>query len=657
MLHDYTQVTVQSIEAVTAAAIREAEATVASIVGQTGDRTFENTLLPLDEANATLWVAYGQGGFMARVHVDADVREAGQKAEESIEKWQVELPFRDDLYAAVLAYADTDDAHALEGERARDIEYWLRDFRRAGHELSPEDRAEVLRLRGRLVELGVAFQRNVDDFQDGLELTHGDLAGLDAAYIDRLRPGSAVGTYRVSLEYPELFPFLEASERRDLRETLIRKDLNKAREENRPLLAEALRLRRRIAELLGFPSWAAYAMEVRMAKVPEAVDRFYDELIEPLTQKSRTELRALGELLRADTGDDRVQVWDWRFYDNQQRRRDYGIDQAEVSGYLPLDRVLRGMLDLTGDVFGLDYRRVEDTKAWHPDVIVYQVLDRSSGRLLAHCYLDLFPREGKFSHAAAWILVAGQEVPGQERQPAVSAIVANFTKPSADAPSLLRHNEVLTLFHEFGHVLHQCLTRTELTRFAGTQTETDFVEAPSQIMEHWTWNAQVLGQFARHHRTGEPIPAELVERLVAARDLNIALRTLRQAYFGFLDLALHGPEQERDLDAIYGEAWSVTGLPLPEDTFDPASFAHVMGGYDAGYYGYLWSNVYGDDMFSRFEEEGVMSPIVGAAYRQQILERGGSRDAADLLRAFLGREPSDRAFLRRLGIEAAVGTA
>lgn len=634
-------------------ALAEAETVVAGVVAQTAERTFANTLGPLDDASGLLAGAYGRGGFMARVHPDPAVRAAGRAAEERIEKWQVELVFRDDLFRAINDYATTDDARALQGERGRALEHWLRDLRRAGHALGPDERAEVLRLRSRLVELATAFQRNVDDAHDGLELTREDLVGLDESYVERLRPGAVDGTYRVSLDYPELFPFLERSERRDLREALLRQDFNKARTENTPVLEEALTLRRRIARLLGYPSWAAYAIEVRMARTPEAVDSFYQELVGPLTVKAADELRALGAALRDDTGTSQLQVWDWRFYDDKRRRTEFGVDQAEVAAHFPLERVLQGMFDLTGDVFGLDYRRVDDASPWHPDVMTFQILDRATGRSLAHCYLDLFPRDGKFGHAAAWILQAGREPRGGERVPAVSAVVANFTRPSANGPSLLRHNEALTLFHEFGHVLHQCLTRTELNRFAGTQTETDFVEAPSQIMEHWMWDPDVLTRFARHHRTGEPLPVELVERLVAARDLNVGLRTLRQCYFGYLDLAFHGPEQERDLDVIYRRAWEVTGLPFPEDTFDPASFGHLLGGYDAGYYGYLWSNVYGDDMFSRFEEEGVTSPSVGTAYRREILECGGSRDAIDLLRAFLGREPSNRAFLRRLGIEAA----
>jgi len=216
----------------------------------------------------------------------------------------------------------------------------------------------------------------------------------------------------------------------------------------------------------------------------------------------------------------------------------------------------------------------------------------------------------------------------------------------------LQHSEVLTLFHEFGHILHQVLTRTELGRFSGTGTEGDFVEAPSQIMENWTWRPEVLARFAFHHRTRQPLPAELLEKLTGAQLLNVAISKLRQAGFGLLDMALHGTEPHQDIDRILARCTEVSLFPQQEGTFFPASFGHLLAGYDAGYYGYLWSEVYGDDMWRRFEEEGVTSPAVGREYRREVLERGGSRDAMDTLRAFLGREPDNRAFLRKLGIIA-----
>ena len=255
--------------------------------------------------------------------------------------------------------------------------------------------------------------------------------------------------------------------------------------------------------------------------------------------------------------------------------------------------------------------------------------------------------------------MAGRRLADGTYRTPVSAIVANLTKPTADRPSLLLHDEVVTLFHEFGHILHQTLTQAETVRFSGTSTERDFVEAPSQIMEHWCWRPEVLSRFARHHVTDEPIPADLVSQLVAARDLNVAVLTLRQIQFGVLDMGFHGPRRsedgaradgDRDLDAILRRAERVALFDHVEGTFFPASFGHLLGGYDAGYYGYLWAKVYGDDMFSRFAADGVTDAVVGGAYRQAILERGGSRPATEMLEEFLGRAPNNEAFLVELGL-------
>jgi Zn-dependent oligopeptidase len=384
-------------------------------------------------------------------------------------------------------------------------------------------------------------------------------------------------------------------------------------------------------------------MEVKMAREPEVVEAFYAGLIPPLQSKADAELADL----RGAAGFDDIRSWDFRYLHNTIRRERFGIDQTEVAAYFPLQQVLDGMFEITGEVLGLRYRQLTGVPVWHPDVTVWEIRDAGDDRPLATFYMDLFPREGKFGHAAAFDLITGREEPEGYIDP-VTAIAANFTKPTAAAPSLLKHDEVVTLFHEFGHVLHNSLGHTRLGRFAGFNTEWDFVEAPSQIMEHWCWTPEVLRRFARHHRTGDPIPTEMVERLVAARDLHIALTMLRQVSFGLLDLGFHGPDA-RDLDEVNRETTEITGFPHHPGTFYPAGFGHLFG-YDAGYYGYLWSKVFGDDMFSRFEDGDVLSPAVGMRYRRSVLEPGGSRDADELLRDFLGREPNQDAFLRHIGI-------
>jgi thimet oligopeptidase len=659
MLYDYTAVTAESVASETDAAIARADALVDAAAASVDAPTFDDTLRTLELAAAAVADAYGRGAFMAQVHPEAAVRDAGQEAEERINKWRVALAFREDVYRAVRAYAATDDAQQLTGERTRLLEHWLRDFRRAGQELEPEQRAELERLRNRLVEIEIAFQRNVNEYEDWIEVTRDQLAGLPDDFVERLRAGETPGTYRVSLDYPELNPFLEQARDRSLRETLSRKSWNQAVEANRVLLTEALELRQRVAELLGHPTWAHHAMEVKMAGGPERVQAFYDELVPSLKAAAEREMAEMGRLLEQDGEQGSVQAWDWLYYDTRQSREQYGVDQNEVSEYLPLDGVLDGMFAITGDVFGLDYRRVDDAKAWHPSVQLYEIHDRDSGELLAHFYADLFPREGKYGHAAAFPLVIGRrQADGSYAKP-VTAIVANFTPPSGDRPALLRHGqhgEVETLFHEFGHVLHMSLTKAEFVRFSGAETEWDFVEAPSQIMEHWVWEPEVMQRFARHYRTGEPLPEELARKMAESRYLNVGIRATRQVWLGSMDLALHTSTTVPDMDRVMRDAFTVTGIAYPEDTFYLSGFAHLVGGYDAGYYGYLWAEVIGDDMFGRFASEGILSPEVGRAYRRAVLEPNGSRPADEILLEFLGRPPSNETYLRMRGM-ASEGSA
>ncbi|MEO8247537.1 MAG: M3 family metallopeptidase, partial [Chloroflexota bacterium] len=334
-------------------------------------------------------------------------------------------------------------------------------------------------------------------------------------------------------------------------------------------------------------------------------------------------------------------------------RDEHGVDADEVAEYLPLDHVWQGLFEITGQVLGLDYRKVDDARAWHPDVSLYEIRDRSSGELIAHFYADLFPREGKYSHAAAFPMVAGHRRADGSYQTPVNAIVANLTPPSGGRPSLLRHGprgEIETLFHEFGHILHMSLTRGAYARFSSGETEWDFVEAPSQIMEHWSWQPELIRRISKHHATGEVMPDRLVDALTGSRYINVGMRYARQIFFGTLDLAMHTATDVVDLDDATREAYRVTALPYPADTFFLANFGHLMGGYDAGYYGYLWAEVIGDDMFGRFASEGLLSSEVGGEYRREVLEPNGTRDANEMVRAFLGREPSNEAFRRLRGL-------
>jgi Zn-dependent oligopeptidase len=647
----YSAVTTDKVERGIDAALEEARGILDELVAPTEERTFENTMLPIDRIADVLSKANASYAFMGYVHPEKEVRSAAKTAEEKLESFGVEMVFRDDLNAAVNEYAATAEAAALDGERARFVEFTLRDLRHAGHQLTPEARARVKEKTQRLVELGVRFQENIDEWEDHILVTADELEGLPPSFAEALETDEETGKLKVTLAYPHLIPFVENAKRRDLREELSYKFNTQAVEANRKILEEARELRHEIAEEFGVKSWAHHRLEERMAKDPERVADFYQDLVPPLTKQGESDLSVMGDLLAADVGENQIQTWDWRFYDTQQRRTDYGVDPFEVASYFPLDAVLAGLFDLVQETFGLEFREIAGPDVWHPDVRLFAIHDADSGEELAHFYLDLFPREGKYGHAAEFPLIMSRRMEDGSYQNPVCAMVANFTKPTASAPSLLQHSEVETLFHEFGHVLHQNLGRTELARFAGTSVERDFVEAPSQIMQHWVWRADVLRRFARHHETGEPIPDHLVEQLVAARQLNVAVHQLRQLQYGWWDQAMHGTDVGQDFDTILRDGARLGLMPFHEGTFALASFGHLMGGYDAAYYGYMWSEVFGDDMFSRFEEEGVTNPAVGMAYRREVLERGGSVDADDMLTAFLGREPDNTAFLRKLGID------
>jgi Zn-dependent oligopeptidase len=637
MGYDYTKVTVESVEKETDAGLADADALVAQAVGA-DEVSFEARVRPLELANARLVVAYGRGAFLGHAGVDAAVRDAGNAADERITKWRTALPFREDLYHAVRELAESPAAATLTPEQEHVLMLWMRDFRRAGQALEPANRAELETIRARLVELEVAFNRNIAEYQDGIEVTREELAGTPDDFVERLTAGAQPDTFRVSLDYPELYPFLSYASNRGRRQELYSKHWSRAVDINRPLIEEALRLRQRAAELLGFPTWAHFAIEVKMAETPDAVAAFYDQIVPGLAAIRDRELAVLAERLHRDGHAGEVAAWDWAYYDEQLKRDEFGVDANLVAEYLPMAACLEGMFALTGEVLGLEYRRIPDPKVWHPSVELYEIRDRASGAVIAEFYADWFPREGKFGHAAAFPLVIGHRNPDGSYERPVSAILANFTPPSGDRPSLIQHNELETMFHEFGHILHMSLTKAENVRVSGGETEIDFVEAPSQIMEHWTYAPEVISRFARHYETREPMPAELLEQLVAARYVDIGIKTMFQVFYGQIDLGIHDGQGEQDLDAALRRAYVHTGMPYPDGTFLLSGFGHPMGGYDAGYYGYLWSEVIGDDLFSRFEREGVTSPAVGADYRREILEKNGSRPAAELVHNFLGRD-------------------
>ena len=644
-LPDFAALTPEGVSAACERAIIACDGAVADLVATPEEqRTFANTMGALETATDHVAQAAGQYAFMAYVAEADELRDAARDWEERLEKYLLDLSFREDLYRAISAFAARGES--LGADDARLLEHSLRDYRRNGFALPEGERAKVRALLDQLVTLGVEFQKNISEWDDGIVVPRVALAGLPDAFIESLRTEEVEGEthYRVSLDYPEYFPFMGKAESQELRRELFAKEQVKGGAANVAVLEQALQARQEAASILGYDSWAAYILDIRMAKERERVAEFLADLREQLALKAEADLALMAE---ANGGP--VNIWDWRYCHDQLLQSKYAIDDFAVAEYFPLDACLEGLFDVCRRLLGVRFEAVPEAPVWHEDVQAFDVYEIDGDEAFARFYMDLFPRPNTFGHAAAFTLRAGRRLSDGTYQKPVNAIVANFTKPTPEAPSLLRHSEVDTLFHEFGHILHQTLTRAPHARFSGSSTERDFVEAPSQMLEHWVWDREVLTSFTRHHETGEPLPESLLDAMLAAKTLSSGVTTLRQLYFANLDLAYHSPGFGGDSTAVAKDLHEITAFPYTPGTHFQSGWGHLFG-YDAGYYGYLWSHVFGDDMFTRFEGAGLLNADLGAEYRRKVLERGGSVDGDELVRDFLGREPNSEAFLRGLGL-------
>ncbi len=646
-----------SEESPVAAALQKARYGLEKIVAiPDGRRDFANTVAALDDIIVQLRLDTEFLQFMAYVSPDTDLRDRGHRAEQDVQDFVVELGKREDVYKAIKAYADTNPD--LEGEEKRLLEHTLRDFRRSGMALSESDREKLTTIQKEINKLSLEFEKNIREDDTRVPLTKDELKGMTDEWLET-QPITE-GVYLVGLDYPSFLPVMDYCEVEATRQKVWTLYKRRGGQKNVKLIEKIIELRAQAADLLGYEHPADYETEIKMAKSADNVLKFYEMLRPQLRKKALLDFAEYQHAKREHTGDENatLQPWDQSFYEKRLMRDKYAVDSEKVREYFPLNRVIDGLFSITQSLYGLKYEDVTSEAKergfdlWHEDVRMFEVTDKDSGEVLGEFFIDLHPRPNKYGHAAQWGLHPRKEWGDGRVQKPVAALVCNFTKPTADKPSLLSHDEVETFFHEFGHCLHSLLTEVKYGEFSGTSVARDFVEAPSQMFENWVWDAKVLGTFARHYKTDEAFPDELLQGMLKARHLGSGMKAEHQVYYGMVDMTYHlQPEGKVDTTAIGLALFGEIELydPVPHTHFQ-AAFGHLTG-YQAGYYGYLWSLVYAQDMFQRFRELGMLDPEAGKYYRQKILARGGTMDEIDMVRDYLGREPKMEPFLRHLGLD------
>lgn len=638
-------------------ALANADEQIAVIVAIPDDqRNFDNTVGAIDDLLNELENQTNMNQFLSYVSPDSDIQTAGRMATEKLDAWLIDFGKNEGLYHAVSAYAATNPQ--LEGEQARLLRDAVRDYRRAGMDLSPEARAQLTAIQKQIAKLAQEFDTNILEDETTVLLTREELVGMDDDFIDGLKESN--GVYVVTLDYPTFGPLLDYADDETSRQKVWTAYKRRGGSKNVQVLENILELRAQVAEMLGYETAADYETEVRMSKNAGRVAEFYAGLRPIVRKKAEQDWNEFTQVKRDDTGDPNavLRPWDFSYYMGKLQQGKYAVDSKEVQKYFPINGAMETIFSINNKLFGVVFEEVTDQATaygpalWHEDVRLFLVKDEDSSETLGMFYLDLHPRPGKYGHAAQWGVRQSKTLPNGERQVPVAALVCNFTKPTSDKPSLLTHDEMQTFLHEFGHGIHTILSNTQYASLGGTNVERDFVEAPSQMLENWVWEPEILAIYARHYETGEPIPPALVEGMIAAKNLGSGMLAEHQIYYGMVDQAYHNvPGGKADTTQL--------GLDLFEDielyeavptTRFQAGFGHLTG-YQAGYYGYLWSLVFAQDMYERFGELGLLSPEAGDYYRQIILSRGGSQDAMDMVVEYLGRDPRMDAFLNHLGLD------
>jgi thimet oligopeptidase len=621
-------------------AIAEAQRLRAAISGSP-ERNTASTLEPYNRMAFALDTALGTTGLVAATHPDKDVRTAAETCEQELRKLISEINLDRGLYDAVSAV----DVTVLDAGGKRFVEKVLRDFRRSGVDKDDATRARLKALNEEMVKVGQDFSRAIREGARKIEVTQKDLAGLPEDFIKAHLPNEG-GKITLTTDYPDFFPVQNYAKSEEVRRKLYVEFLNRGYPENDAHLKRLLELRQEYAGILGSPSWAAYMAEDKMAKSAETIDKFIAEVAKVTRPRMASDLKVL--LARKQKDDKKakaVQVWDRFYYVLKVQKEKYGFDAQAARSYFEFNAVTQGLMDLYGELFGVRFERDPDAAVWHPSVSAWKLYEGDA--LVGGFFLDMHPRDGKYQHAAMFPLRTG--LAGGE--PPLAALVCNFPDPSkSEGPALMEHSDVTTYFHEFGHLVHHLLaTGSKWTNQAGITAEWDFVEAPSQLLEEWAWDPAVLARFAKHVETKAPISADLVKKMRASDEFGKGVHVGRQVFYTALSFYLHQADAKTvDLLAFQKDIQTrFSPYPYVEGTHDYANFGHLEG-YSSMYYTYQWSLTLAKDIFTRFSQAGLLDKAVAQDYVDKILRPGGAKDANELVKDFLGREPNLDAYRRWL---------
>ncbi|HEA3200602.1 TPA: oligopeptidase A [Aeromonas veronii] len=670
-LPPFSQFKPEQVQPAVIQAIADCKQKISDVLAQRDPHTWDSLIAPLEEVNDRLSRIWSPVSHLNSVLNSEALREAHDACLPLLSEFQTYVGQHEGLYQAYLALSQSDDFPLLSGAQRKEIQNTLRDFRLSGIGLPAEAQQRYGEIQARLSELASRFSNNVLDATQGwhkLVADEAELAGLpDSVRAAARQMAELKGKegWLFTLDIPSYLPVMMYADNRELRAEMYEAFTTRASDQgpnagkwdNSAIMSELLTLRRELAQLLGFANYAELSLATKMADKTEQVVSFLTDLAAKSLPQGKAELEEIRAFAADQHGQTELAAWDLAYYAEKLKQHKFSISDEQLRPYFPASKVVKGLFEVVKRVFGMKVRERLGIDTWHPDVRFYDIFD-ADDELRGSFYLDLYAREHKQGGAWMDVCLGRRYRQDGSLQKPVAYLTCNFNGPVDGKPALFTHNEVVTLFHEFGHGIHHMLTRIDVAGVAGINgVAWDAVELPSQFLENWCWESEALAFISGHYETGEPLPADLLEKMLTARNFQAAMQMLRQLEFALFDFRLHqefDPANPAQLPALLDEVRSQVAVMTPPafNRFQH-SFSHIFaGGYAAGYYSYKWAEVLSADAFSRFEEEGIFNPATGQSFLKNILEKGGSKEPMELFRAFRGREPKVDALLRHSGIAA-----